>query len=74
MPGALKVPALYHSDAGRLRQQSDFSDQMIDTRKHELDRCFVDEAAVLDFLINTGNHNLGPQLSLDRVADNVSRS
>lgn len=29
----------------RLRQKIDFTDQVIDRREHELDRCFIDEFA-----------------------------
>jgi len=43
----------------RLCQKFDFIDQVIDRREHELDRCFIDESAVPDFLIDSGNDDPG---------------
>lgn len=43
----------------RLCQKLDFTDQVIDRREHEPVRYFINESAVLDFLIDSGNDDSG---------------
>lgn len=40
-------------------QKFDFTDQVINRREYALDRCFIDESAVPDFLIDSGNDDPG---------------